>query len=596
MTQYNWRPRYVPPVPVVIPPPVAHFTVSSALLVSTFNDDSTGSVPITGWAWNFADAASGAANTSALQNPSHTFSGAGSYAVSLTVTDQNGQSSTPFIRTVTVAAAGNQPPNASFTLSVANLAVTVHDTSTDDVGIVTRDWNWGDGSAHGSTANPAAHTYPSDGAYTIRLTVTDGGGLTDFEEHVANVTTGDTTTRRAGWPYGPIGGGWSSTTVLSPDTDLFNCFEQSPGTASALRTRLTASDPSGLNVQNIFALTGGDHVQYFTDFGDGATLNPRFDRIKWNQKLEGGGSLGNGYGDSATKTAVANAVGGSLLGFDVCDEPNVDGGQDGNGNTWGPTGTMQKSSFNNLSRWHVVVSTSIAATSSPATVQCQAIQGCAPIPSGTKLVFIPIRSGIPSTVILAAQAAVGAVSISVTAIPRALVAGDVSNSNATDNMAAHMKHLFPTTPIGVTHRHNTFVPDQHYTVMDFLIDQYSWAKGEIIPWRDAGLALGVRDNHQIVFSLNVTNGGPQISGCPLGDTLTGSTGGQSGGSNCHMNATQILTWGRNLYAISSGRRAIGLLLWTYNQTYYHRDDIRTSFTTLKNELALLPKGSWFRTA
>lgn len=38
----------------------------------------------TTYAWNFGDAASGTANTSALQNPSHTFSAPGSYMVSLT--------------------------------------------------------------------------------------------------------------------------------------------------------------------------------------------------------------------------------------------------------------------------------------------------------------------------------------------------------------------------------------------------------------------------------------------------------------------------------------------------------------------------------
>ena len=39
--------------------------------------------PTTTWSWNFGDAASGASNTSSLENPSHTFSAAGNYTVTL---------------------------------------------------------------------------------------------------------------------------------------------------------------------------------------------------------------------------------------------------------------------------------------------------------------------------------------------------------------------------------------------------------------------------------------------------------------------------------------------------------------------------------
>ncbi len=75
----------------VVPPPaapVASFTVTKTGLQGNFIDTSTGS-PFA-WAWNFGDPASGAANTSNVQNPVHVFSGAGTYTVNLTVTAAGG--------------------------------------------------------------------------------------------------------------------------------------------------------------------------------------------------------------------------------------------------------------------------------------------------------------------------------------------------------------------------------------------------------------------------------------------------------------------------------------------------------------------------
>ena len=67
-------------------PEVASFTFTvgpNPSLTVLFQDTSSGSP--TSWSWNFGDPASGVANTSALQNPVHTFSAAGTYTVSLTV-------------------------------------------------------------------------------------------------------------------------------------------------------------------------------------------------------------------------------------------------------------------------------------------------------------------------------------------------------------------------------------------------------------------------------------------------------------------------------------------------------------------------------
>ena len=50
-------------------------------------------------------------------------------------------------------------------------------SSDPDGDALTYDWDFGDGTAHSSQANPS-HTYPSNGTYTARLTISDGRGLT----------------------------------------------------------------------------------------------------------------------------------------------------------------------------------------------------------------------------------------------------------------------------------------------------------------------------------------------------------------------------------------------------------------------------------
>lgn len=89
------------------PIPVASFTYSPTLPVQgdqvLFTDTSTGSP--TSWSWDFGDPATGGSNTSTLKNPSHVFSAARAYNVTLRATNASGTSN-PATQAVTVA----QPP------------------------------------------------------------------------------------------------------------------------------------------------------------------------------------------------------------------------------------------------------------------------------------------------------------------------------------------------------------------------------------------------------------------------------------------------------------------------------------------------------
>jgi Zn-dependent metalloprotease len=81
----------------------------------------------------------------------------------------------------------DNPPNAGFDASCTNLACTFIDTSTDE-GTIT--WSWAFGDDATSTAQNPSHDYGAGATYTVRLTVTDSAGQTDFVEHDVTVSDG----------------------------------------------------------------------------------------------------------------------------------------------------------------------------------------------------------------------------------------------------------------------------------------------------------------------------------------------------------------------------------------------------------------------
>lgn len=154
--------------------PTASFTSTETNLTTALDATASSDVegPIASYAWDFGDGATGTGSTT-----SHTYSAAGTYKVTLTVTDNGGVVGTSF-KTVTVVRL-NAAPKAAFTQTTSGLQLTADGgTSTDSDGTIAGySWSFGDGST--DTGKTTSHLYVAGGTYTLKLTVTDDDGATN---------------------------------------------------------------------------------------------------------------------------------------------------------------------------------------------------------------------------------------------------------------------------------------------------------------------------------------------------------------------------------------------------------------------------------
>lgn len=219
----------------VVNPPTADFSASPTAacrppLTVQFTDQTT-SIPagtITGWLWDFGDG-----STSTQQNPTHTYTTAGNFNVTLSAM---GPGSCP--NTLTKNAFVNiQPP----TVTIAGiLGACVATTSSFNVispratvnapdGVQSYSWSAPGSNEGNSTAAGPSFTYPNTGNYTISLTITTKGGCTV-----------------------------SASTPVQIGTPLSPSFTTSPGATVCNSQTLTFSSTTPGNPQS-YLWTFGDH-------------------------------------------------------------------------------------------------------------------------------------------------------------------------------------------------------------------------------------------------------------------------------------------------------------------------------------------------
>lgn len=168
-------------------PNVNFSTAMNGVCSRTFNftDLTTvvGGGTVQSWAWDFGDPASGANNTSTVQHPSHTFSGPGTYTVTLAANAGIGCDG-QYTFQITI----DPPPVASFTSNSVCQGVATNLSSSNTTGNISS-WSWNFNNGGGSTSsqqNPS-WTFTNSGTYNVLLSVTDANGCVDDTTISVNV-------------------------------------------------------------------------------------------------------------------------------------------------------------------------------------------------------------------------------------------------------------------------------------------------------------------------------------------------------------------------------------------------------------------------
>lgn len=159
--------------------PAAAFTATCTALTCSFDSSaSSDDLGIVARSLNFGDGTGTGGNELVVR---HTYAKPGIYNVSLAVHDGGG-SGTQIVRSVSVGVIPvDAPPKANFSWTCVGQTYSHQcafdaSGSTDDVGIASYQWSWGNGRTETKTGKTARNTWAASGAYQVTLTVTDTKG------------------------------------------------------------------------------------------------------------------------------------------------------------------------------------------------------------------------------------------------------------------------------------------------------------------------------------------------------------------------------------------------------------------------------------
>mgnify|MGYP002624447668 CR=1 FL=1 len=149
---------------VIYPQPTADFTYTAACAGNAVQFNSTSTTnptgqPIQSYQWNFGDGQTGSG-----ASVSHTYTNAGTYQVTLTVSC-GGHCTSEKTLPVNIVAV----PTANFNFTTVCQGTATQFTSTSTGEITSYQWNFGDGQT--GTGQTVSHTYAQAGSYQVTLTV-----------------------------------------------------------------------------------------------------------------------------------------------------------------------------------------------------------------------------------------------------------------------------------------------------------------------------------------------------------------------------------------------------------------------------------------
>ncbi len=288
--------------------PTAAFTTATSGLTLALDgsgsNDADGT--ITSYAWNFGDGGS-----SSLRSPTHTYGSAGTYSVTLTVTDDRGGVNATS-QDITVAPIPNQAPTASFTSQVADMTVSVDGSgSTDADGtIASYAWSFGDGATADTAV--ATHTYAAAGTFTVTLTVTDNKGATNVKTvdvtvvapPATSVLARDTFARTSinGWGTADTGGAWTVTGTASRFAVNGGAGSLTLANSTTQQANLNAVSSTSTRLTATFSVDKIANAQYISFIGRQVGANQYLLRARIATDgsvilhvMRGGTAIGAGY-------------------------------------------------------------------------------------------------------------------------------------------------------------------------------------------------------------------------------------------------------------------------------------------------------------
>ncbi len=130
----------------------------------------TGLAGASGILWNFSDGGS-----SNINNPTHTYSSAGTFTVTYTAT----VAGSPVTQTLIVKCYGKPSPNFSYTIPASHCApmlVPFTDLSTGAGGVAITNWQWSFGDGGVSASQNPNYTYNIPGTFNVTLIAKDANG------------------------------------------------------------------------------------------------------------------------------------------------------------------------------------------------------------------------------------------------------------------------------------------------------------------------------------------------------------------------------------------------------------------------------------